>query len=154
MLRTIYNLENLDDAALARTVDDVRRQHDIQIYLVARDGSDLLGRKVPAAVSRIAQQLRERRRKLSSVTAATPGCPPNLSPGRGEVSAVFVFPSHRSVMLNVLGGNLWLRHCARRADQRRRVFRSVKANDQATQGIATGVPAPGERRPGYALAGA
>lgn len=110
MLRTLYDLEHLDDAALARTVADMRRQHDIHIYLVNRDGSDLLGRKVPAAVSRIAQQLHERRRNAFIRSPRQHLTAHRISrPDAAEVSAVFVFPSHRNVMLNTLGASPRLR---------------------------------------------
>jgi len=110
MLRTLYDLENLDDAALARTVADIGRQHDIHIYLVSRDGTDLLGRKVPAAVSRIAQQLRERRRIAFIRSPRQQLTAHRISrPDAAEVSAVFVFPSNRGFILKTLGGNPRLR---------------------------------------------
>jgi two-component system sensor histidine kinase CpxA len=110
MLRTIYMLENLDDAALVEAVEDVRRKHDIQIYLVTRDGTDLLQRDVPNAVARLASKLRGQRRK--SVINSPKG---RLAayriyrPVEGAVGAVFIFPSQRGVILNLLSGNLWLR---------------------------------------------
>lgn len=110
MLRIIYNLENLEDAALAKAVEAIRREHEIQIYLVARDGTDLLKREVPKSVSRLAHKLRGQRRK--SVINTPKG---HLAayriyrPNEGAVSAVFVFPTRRDVILNALGGNPWLR---------------------------------------------
>jgi two-component system sensor histidine kinase CpxA len=110
LLRIIYNLENLDDVALARTIEEIRAKHDIQIYLVTRDGTDLLRRELPREVSRIAEKLRIERRK--SVLNAPRG---HLAAYRiyraheGAMSAVFVFPTHQGFILNVLGSSLWLR---------------------------------------------
>lgn len=110
MLRMIYTLENLDDAALVEAIEEVRRKHDIRIYLVAADGSELLKREVPKAVARLANKLRSQRRK--SVTNTTRG---HLAayrifrPTEGAMSAVFVFPTQRGIILNLLSGNLWLR---------------------------------------------
>jgi len=110
MLRTLYDLEHLDDAALAGTVVALRQKHDIRIYLVTRDGMDLLGSKVPAAVARIAHRLHEGRR-----TAVVRSPREHLAahriyrPDVGAVSAVFVFPSHRGFIRNTLGDSLRLR---------------------------------------------
>ena len=110
MLRIIYTLENLEDTALAEAVEDVRKEHDIQIFLVTRSGTELLGREVPKAVARLADRLRSQRRK------SVINWPRNhlaayriYRPNEGAVSAVFVFPAQRGLILNLLGGNLWLR---------------------------------------------
>jgi len=110
MLRTLYDLENLDDAALASTVAKIRRQHDIRIYLVNRDGTELLGVTVPPAVSRVADQLHERRR-IAFIRAPRQHLTAHriFRPDATEVSAVFVFPSHRGFMMKTLVGNPSLR---------------------------------------------
>ena len=57
LLPIIYNLQNLEDEALAMAVDDVRTRHEVEIYLVDNDNTDLLGRKIPHAVQRVARKL-------------------------------------------------------------------------------------------------
>lgn len=110
MLRTIYTLENLDDAALIDAVEEVRRKHDIHIYLVSRDGTDLLQREVPKAVARLANKLRGQRRKSVMNTPQGHLAAYRIHrPVEGVVSAVFVFPTKSGIILNLLSGNLWLR---------------------------------------------
>lgn len=110
MLRIIYTLENLEDAALTEAVEEVRRKHDIQIYLVARDGTDLLKREVPKAVARLDNKLRSQRRKaIINTHKGRLSAYRIYRPNEGAVSAVFVFPTQREYILDLLGGNLWLR---------------------------------------------
>jgi signal transduction histidine kinase len=110
LLRTIYNLENLDDAALANAVDEVRRSNGIQIFLLDQSGADLLGRKVPRAVRRAADALHNGRRRAIVKTAQQQLVAQSIyRPQQGVVSAVFVFTPQRGYLLNVLGSNLWLR---------------------------------------------
>jgi len=110
MLRTIYNLENLDNAALAKAVAEVRRSNDIQIYLLDRSGAELLSQNVPRAVRRAAEKLRDgRRRAIVNTSKRHMAVHAIYRPEQGVVRAVFVFPSQRGYLLNVLGSNLWLR---------------------------------------------
>jgi len=110
MLRTIYNLENLDTAALAQAVEEVRRSNNIQIFLLDQNGADLLGREVPRAVQRTAHRLRDGRRRASFKTAQRQLVAYSIyRPQQGVVRAVFVFTARRGYLLNILGSNLWLR---------------------------------------------
>ena len=110
MLRTIYNLENLPDQALAATVADIREQHGIEIYLVSRDGSDMLKRELPQPVVQIAEKLRaESGKSMLNVPQNHLVAYRIYRTYQGAVSAVFVFPSHRGFILNALGDSLWLR---------------------------------------------
>ncbi|MCB1705949.1 MAG: HAMP domain-containing protein [Halioglobus sp.] len=110
LLRTIYSLENLKGKALLAAVDDIRSKHDIDIYLVTREDSDLLQREVPDRVAEIASRLR------ADPDKSMLGSPKDrmvvyriYRPYEGAVYAVFVFPSQRGVILNALGDNLMLR---------------------------------------------
>jgi signal transduction histidine kinase len=110
LLRTIYNLENLDTAALGQAVDEVRRNNDIQIYLLDQHDADLLGRKVPRAVRRAADKLQDGRRRAIVKTAQRHFVAQTIyRPEQGVVRAVFVFTAQRGYLLNVLGSSLWLR---------------------------------------------
>jgi len=110
MLRTIYNLENLDTAALAQAVEEVRRSNNIQIFLLDENGADLLGREVPHAVQRTADRLRDGRRRASLKTTQRQLVVYRIyRPQQGVVRAVFVFTARRGYLFNILGSNLWLR---------------------------------------------
>ncbi len=110
ILRTIYDLENLDTAALAKAVDDVRSNNDVQIYLIDRKGVDLLGRDIPRAVHRAAGKLRDGRRSAILKTSQRLMAAHTIYRAeQGVVRAVFIFHSKRGFLLNALGSNLWLR---------------------------------------------
>ncbi|MEZ5571553.1 MAG: ATP-binding protein [Halioglobus sp.] len=110
MLRVIYNLENQDEAELTKTVEDLHSDHGIRVFLVDRKGADMLRRDVPKSVSRMVDRLRKERRKtvITSPKGRIAGYR-IYRENEGAVSAVFVFPSRRGFLLNLLGGNLWLR---------------------------------------------
>ncbi|CAA0098490.1 Sensor histidine kinase CpxA [Halioglobus japonicus] len=110
LLRTIYSLENQKGAELAATIEEVREKHDIQIYLVSRDGSELLKREIPTAVAKIAEELRaESTRPIVKQPKNHMVAYRIYRPYEGAAAAVFVFPSHRGFILNALGNSLWLR---------------------------------------------
>jgi signal transduction histidine kinase len=110
MLRLFYGLENQDDAALAKTVAEVRRKHDIEIYLVSRDGTDLLKRTLPAEVAGIAKkQLSRGSRRFINVPKRHLAAYRIYRPDGELVSAVFLFPTHRGFIMSVLGDSTGLR---------------------------------------------
>lgn len=110
MLRTIYNLENLKGRDLLMAVEDIRSKHDIQIYLVTREGGDVLKRELPVEVAQIAAQLRADADKSMLGSRKDHMVAYRIyRPYEGAVYAVFVFPSHRGFILNALGDNLGLR---------------------------------------------
>lgn len=110
LLRTIYSLENQQGPELAATVEDVRDKHDIQIYVISREGHDLLKREVPSAVAQIAEQLHSRpNRPIVRQPGKQMVAYRIYRPYEGAAAAVFVFPSHRGLIINALGDSLWLR---------------------------------------------
>jgi two-component system sensor histidine kinase CpxA len=110
MLRMIYNLENMNDRSLARTVENVAEKHDIQAYLIDREGADLLGREVPDRVTRMALRLqRERRRPFINSPREHLAAYRIRRPDEGLMTAVFVYPEKRAVILDTLSDSLWLR---------------------------------------------
>jgi two-component system sensor histidine kinase CpxA len=110
MLRMIYNLENLDGKALARTVESVAEKHDIQVYLIAPDGADLLGREPPGRATRMVRQLqRDPRRPFITSPRDQLAAYRIKRPEAGPMAAVFVFPEKRAVILDTLSDSLWLR---------------------------------------------
>ncbi len=110
MLRTIYELENLEDTALPAAIDNIRREHDIEIYLVSHDGSDLLNRALPDAVLRAAERLSAKRRMpVLHVPRNHLAAFRIHRPNEEAVAAVFVFPSHRGFIFSALNDSRWLR---------------------------------------------
>ncbi|MDG2047592.1 MAG: ATP-binding protein [Halioglobus sp.] len=110
MLRTLYNLENLNLAALTKNLAKIRRVHDIQIYLLTRDGSDLLGREVPQSIAEISRELRAVPRKsLPRKSKNGLSAIPIYRQDAGALTAVFKFPQHRRLIVNTLSTSLWLR---------------------------------------------
>ena len=110
MLRTIYSLENLKGRDLLKAVEDIRSQHDIQIYLVTRQGDDLLKRELPVEVAQIAARLRADSDKSMLGSRKDHMVAYRIyRPYEGAVYAVFEFPSHRGFILNALGDSLGLR---------------------------------------------
>ena len=110
MLRTMYSLQNLDDKALVDTIDQARKEHSVEIYLLDSNASDLLGRKVPENVKLAAGELDDGRRRAF---LRTPGgrlvAHSIYRREQGPLRAVFAFDKPRAGFLNALGGNPWLR---------------------------------------------
>lgn len=110
VLRTMYELQNLDDSELQPLLERSHRQHGIDIYLLDLDGEDLAGRSVPDDVQRLAAKLEGRRRRAfehgpqQRLLAHT-----IYRREQGSLRAVFVFPHLRPGLLGALGSNLWLR---------------------------------------------
>ncbi|MCB1689819.1 MAG: HAMP domain-containing protein [Halioglobus sp.] len=110
MLRTLYNLENLEGVALATAVNEIYQKHGIHIYLVSQDGTDLLKRKLPDDVARAARQLTTKRRMPVLNMPRNHLAAYRINrPSEGTVAAVFVFPTHRGFILNALSNSPWLR---------------------------------------------
>jgi two-component system sensor histidine kinase CpxA len=110
ILRTIYNLENLNSDALAGELAKVQNKYDIQIYLLDRVDKDLLGRQVPRKVAEIAGELRSVRRNFFLRTSKGRLAAHQIyRQDLGALTAVFVFPLHQKFILNALTGSLWLR---------------------------------------------
>ena len=110
ILRTIYSLENLSLQALPQKIESIQKKHGIQIYLITSDGSDLLGRKVPAKVKQIsANSVSVRQKRLIRTSKGGLSTFPIYRQEQGALTAVFVFPQHRRLILNALTTSLWLR---------------------------------------------
>lgn len=110
MLRTLYDLENLDSTALATTVEAIRNKHGIQIYLVSRDGTELLKRELPEEVAHAAKKLgAERNTPSLNLPRRHLAAHRIYRTDEGPVAAVFIFPSHRGFILSTLGDSRWLR---------------------------------------------
>ncbi len=63
LLRLFYALENEPLARLPQIAERMRREHGIDLYLIQRDGSDLMGQAVPAPARQAAAQISPERRR-------------------------------------------------------------------------------------------
>ena len=110
VLRMIYDLQNLDETAIRALLARASADHEVDIYLLDRAGTDLLGRAVPASVAKIAGQLQgPRRRALMRAGGQRLLAQEIYRPDHGLLRAVFVFQPPRHVLLGLLGSRLWLR---------------------------------------------
>ncbi len=109
MLRTIYQLQNLDQGEMAELVARVKADHNITIFLLNRQGEDLFGRRVPAQVKAVAEELDNRRRAFRDTPNARLLAHAIYREQPGPLRAVFAFPPHRHNLLGLLGSYLWLR---------------------------------------------
>jgi two-component system sensor histidine kinase CpxA len=62
MLRLNYNLQNAAREELPGLVEAASQQQDVEIYLLNRQGEEILGRTIPATVARLAKQRQGPRR--------------------------------------------------------------------------------------------
>ena len=110
ILRTIYSLENLSVKALPQKIENIQKKHGIQIYLITPGGSDFLGRKVPAKVEQISDKSNSvRQKRLMRTSKGGLSTFSIYRPEQGALTAVFVFPQHRRLIVNALTTSLWLR---------------------------------------------
>ncbi len=110
VLRTLYNLQHLPEEELRELLVRIKREHNIDIYLLQVDGSDLYAREVPNAVAGTAAQLRPgRRRALADISGEHFLAHTIHRQPVGQLNAVFAFPKSTTGLLQALGGNLWLR---------------------------------------------
>lgn len=110
VLRMIYDLQNLDEPELAELVEQARREHDVDIYLLDSQGTDLLGRRTPVEVEQVALALEGvRRRAFQRNNRQHLLAHKIYRQDLGVLRAVFVFKPSRHLWLAMLGRNLWLR---------------------------------------------
>lgn len=110
LLRMIYELQNTSSRELPALLAATEQRHRIKIFLLDAEGADILGRAVPAAVTRVAEQLRGARRRAYGRTADTRLLAHDIYRAEeGPLRAVLVFPATRHDILQRLSENLWLR---------------------------------------------
>ena len=110
VLRTIYELQNSEDAQLQPLLTRIRDDRGVEVYLLNRAGEDLYGRVVPPEVARVAEKLHGGRRRAfdrgprSHLLAHTV-----YRREQGLLRAVFVLPPPRHGVIGALGSHLSLR---------------------------------------------
>jgi two-component system sensor histidine kinase CpxA len=110
VLQMIYDLQNLDERGMAALVERASAEHDVDIYLLDRSDTDLLGRQVPPDVEQVAAELQGKRRRAYLNAGREHLLGHKIyRPERGQLRAVFVFRPSRHLLLGALGSNFWLR---------------------------------------------
>lgn len=110
MLRLNYELENLQASQLRDFVRETESTHGVSLYLLQRDGSELLGREAPPEAAALAAELRGRRRRAMSETGRARLFAHDVYNGDiGHFRSVTVIPHPRSAVLRTLGASPSLR---------------------------------------------
>lgn len=110
VLQLIYNLQNAPDAQLDAIVSRARSEHGIRVFLLDRNGGELLGNSLPAPVSSALEQVDPHRRRLFVRIDGQPAAIHRIyREEQGSLRAVILFPGPRHNLLGILGANLWLR---------------------------------------------
>ena len=109
MLRTIYQLQNLDNEQMNKLLASIKADHGITVYLLNRQGEDLFGRRIPVQVAAVARELDDRRRAFRDTPTMRLLAHTIYREEMGPLRAVFAFPPPRHSLLGLLGSHLWLR---------------------------------------------
>lgn len=110
ILRMIYDLQNVEAGELSALIERARAEHEVDIFLLTRQGTDLLERTVPAEALRLAGELRgPRRRAHLNAGGAQLLAFDIYRADQGALHAVFVFRPSAHRLVRLLGNNMWLR---------------------------------------------
>lgn len=110
ILRLIYGLQNASEDELPRIIQLAHDEHGIKLYLLQKNGEDLMGKPVPEAVSNLAGQLRKARRRVFELWDGQRMSAHEIyRPEQGRLRLVLIFPESGHEVLEILGDNLWLR---------------------------------------------
>jgi signal transduction histidine kinase len=111
VLRMVYGLQHSSREELPDLLRRAKQQHNIDVYLLLRDGTEFFQRQVPQRVEEIAQELQGSRRRT-----ARGGAPGELllahaiyRPEEGPIRAVFQFRQSERRVLAYIARNHWLR---------------------------------------------
>ena len=110
VLRMIYDLQNVDDSELQALLERASARHEVGIYLLDRQGTDLFGRQVTPGVEKVAAQLRGAHRRAFLRNGREHLLAHEIyRPDHGVLRVVFVFRPSRHQLLGLLGNSIWLR---------------------------------------------
>jgi signal transduction histidine kinase len=110
MLQLIYELQNTPSGELPGLLAATEQRHRIKVFLLDSAGADILGRAVPAAATRVADQLRGARRRAYERTPDARLLAHDIYRAEaGPLRAVLILPAARHDILQLLSDNLWLR---------------------------------------------
>jgi two-component system sensor histidine kinase CpxA len=110
VLRMLYSLQSARQERLPVIAEEAREQHGIELYLLDRSGTDLLGRDVPGRIIALADRLKGPKRRVFERWKGKPLSVHEIyREDMGKLRLVVVFPESRHRVLGLLGTNLWLR---------------------------------------------
>lgn len=110
LLRLIYDLQNLELDELRDTLERVRKDQHLQVYLLDRDGGELYGRSVPGFAREAASRLDSGRRRAVQVGPEGRVVVQAIHRrDQGPLRAVIHFERPRGQLLRALGASPGLR---------------------------------------------
>nr|WP_238946870.1 ATP-binding protein [Seongchinamella unica] len=110
VLKLIYELQNIPRAQLPALIKEARDEHNVRVWLLDRQGSDLAGADVPPAVHDLARELQGRKRRAFSRSPDGPMVAHKVFlEESGVTRMVMLFPKPRHRVLGAIVANHWLR---------------------------------------------
>lgn len=110
MLRLVYQLQNTSDEELRQVLRDTKQKHNIDIFLLTAQGTDIYARPLIPGVARIAGQLdRRHRRKFLETPRGFMQAHFIHRDTHGPLRAVIVFGPKRPSLVSLLNKNVGLR---------------------------------------------
>ncbi len=109
MLRLMYALQTEPIDAIPGIIEDTRRKHNMDVYIVNAQREELYDRKLPPGADKVLQRLEDgiRRASISTPDGRIFGHG-YFRPDSGRLSLVLV-PPPASTLVDLLTHNLWLR---------------------------------------------
>jgi signal transduction histidine kinase len=110
MLRLVYELQNTSDEKLPQILRDTKQKHNIDIFLLTREGVDIYARQLIPGVAKIAMQLdRRNRRRFLDTPQGFMQAHFIHRDTQGPLRAVMVFKHKRPGLVSLLNKNVGLR---------------------------------------------
>ena len=110
VLKLIYDLQNTPREQLPLVIDEAHQEHNVRVWLLDRQGSDLAGAEVPPQVSSLARELRGRKRRAFTRSLDGPMVAHRVFlEETGLTRMVILFPEPRHRVLSAIIANHWLR---------------------------------------------
>ncbi|MEP5568927.1 MAG: ATP-binding protein [Halioglobus sp.] len=110
VLGLIYGLQNASPEQLPAIIEEAKSEHNVNVWLLNREGADHLGQVVPAKVAAIADELRGRKRRAFSRGQGGPLVAHRVHLSDGSARRmVLMFPKPNHRIISFLIANNWLR---------------------------------------------
>ena len=110
VLRLIYAMQNTPAEQLPAIIEKAKSKHDINVWLLDRQGRDLLEQRVPTKVATVANQLRGRKRRAFARHREGPLIAHSVNLFDGSPRRmVMMFPKPNHQIIGLLIANNWLR---------------------------------------------
>jgi two-component system sensor histidine kinase CpxA len=110
MLGLNYDLENIEPGRLPAFVEELERARGVDLWLLQRDGEELLGRDAPPEAMALAEELRGRRRRAMTRNQRDTLFAHDIYNGEiGHFRMVLAVPNQESRLMRTLGPRPGLR---------------------------------------------